>query len=332
MGAVPIGTGEAVTPLQILDAYNAVANGGVLVPPRLVEATVAADGSEHVLAPAARNAGALEPHGRRAAADARAGDRGRHRDRGTDPGVYRRRQDGDGADPERDRPGYSNDSPWSATFVGFAPAQNPALTTFVMLSHPDLIYGGLASAPVFSEIMRYALRHFDIAPSGGQGISSGSSAPRHPVSGPAALALGPGGPARRGRRRGCSPDAVIGETAGVVVTSVTYDHRRRHGRARCTAACPASALDGHDFAAAAARAGAVAFVCERPLGGEAARAVQLVFGPAGARPAMAVAACALCARPGLLAAHGRGDRHQRQDDDDLLPALGARGTTAGRRR
>ena len=49
-----------------------------------------------------------------------------------------------------------------------------------MLSHPDLIYGGLASAPVFSEIMRYALRHFDIEPSGGQEISSGSSAPTTP--------------------------------------------------------------------------------------------------------------------------------------------------------
>jgi cell division protein FtsI/penicillin-binding protein 2 len=59
--------------------------------------------------------------------------------------------------------------------VGFAPAQNPALTTLIMLSHPDLIYGGLASAPVFSAIMRYALRHFDTAPTGAQGLSSGSS-------------------------------------------------------------------------------------------------------------------------------------------------------------
>jgi len=77
--------------------------------------------------------------------------------------------------PSTTGPGYQPGA-WSATFVGFAPAQNPALTTFVMLSHPDLIYGGLASAPVFSAIMRYALRHFDIAPTGGQGLSSGSSA------------------------------------------------------------------------------------------------------------------------------------------------------------
>jgi cell division protein FtsI (penicillin-binding protein 3) len=61
---------------------------------------------------------------------------------------------------------------WNATFVGFAPAENSAITTLVMLNHPNLIYGGLASAPVFSEIMRYALRHFDIAPSGSRGVSS----------------------------------------------------------------------------------------------------------------------------------------------------------------
>jgi cell division protein FtsI (penicillin-binding protein 3) len=78
--------------------------------------------------------------------------------------------------PSTTGPGYQPGA-WDATFVGFAPAQNPALTTFIMLSHPDLYYGGVASAPVFSEIMRYALHHFDIAPTGGQGLSSGSTAP-----------------------------------------------------------------------------------------------------------------------------------------------------------
>ena len=52
MGTVPIGTGEAVTPLQILDAYNAVANGGVFVPPRLVQATVTPDGQQRPVAAA----------------------------------------------------------------------------------------------------------------------------------------------------------------------------------------------------------------------------------------------------------------------------------------
>ena len=179
MGAVPIGTGEAVTPLQLLDAYNAVANGGVLIAPRLVEATVAANGSEHIVpAPSGTRVlsrstvGQLLPMLEQVTQDGTA-------TAARIPGYTVAGKTGTAQIPSATG-GYSFDSPWSATFVGFAPAQNPALTTFVMLSHPDLIYGGLASAPVFSEIMRYALRHFDIEPSGGQGISPGSSAPTTP--------------------------------------------------------------------------------------------------------------------------------------------------------
>ena len=179
MGAVPIGTGEAVTPLQILDAYNAIANGGVLIPPRLVEATVSANGSEHLLA---------APHGTRVLSSRTVGELLPMLEQVTQdgtataariPGYLVAGKTGTAQIPSANG-GYSFDNPWSATFVGFAPAENPALTTFVMLSHPDLIYGGLASAPVFSKIMQYALRHFDIEPSGGHGISSGSSTPNIP--------------------------------------------------------------------------------------------------------------------------------------------------------
>ena len=38
MGNLPIGQGEAVTPMQMATAYAALANGGILRPPHLVEA------------------------------------------------------------------------------------------------------------------------------------------------------------------------------------------------------------------------------------------------------------------------------------------------------
>ena len=89
-----------------------------------------------------------------------------------------------------------------------------------------------------------------------------------------------------------APEGVIGDLAGVFISSVTYDHRTvTPGALHCC--LPGGRVDGHDFAPAAARAGAAAFVCERPLGEEAAKRVQLVFPPGGARPAMAVAACVL---------------------------------------
>ncbi len=175
MGTVPIGTGEAVTPLQILSAYNAVANGGELIAPRLVEATVNASGVEHVVPPAkprrvlsARVVDDLLPMLEQVTEDGTAV-------AARIPGYSVAGKTGTAQIPSTTGLGYQQGA-WSATFVGFAPAQNPALTTLIMLSHPDLIYGGLASAPVFSEVMRYALRHFDIAPTGGQGLPAGAPA------------------------------------------------------------------------------------------------------------------------------------------------------------
>jgi cell division protein FtsI/penicillin-binding protein 2 len=174
MGTVPIGTGEAVTPLQILDAYNAVANGGEFVTPRLVEATISADGVEHFLA---------TPRPRRVLSSATVAELLPMLEQVTEdgtavaariPGYEVAGKTGTAQIPSTTGPGYAPGA-WSATFVGFAPARNPALTTFIMLSRPDLIYGGLASAPVFSAIMRYALRHFDIAPTGQRALDSGSS-------------------------------------------------------------------------------------------------------------------------------------------------------------
>ena len=94
------------------------------------------------------------------------------------------------------------------------------------------------------------------------------------------------------------PARIIGEVSGIAVTSVTYDHRSA-GPGALHCCFKGDHVDGHDFAPAALRAGAVAFVCERPLEAEAAGAVQLVVGPGRARPAMARAACALYGDPAL---------------------------------
>jgi cell division protein FtsI (penicillin-binding protein 3) len=163
--AVPIGTGVAVTPMQILDAYNSVANGGVFVEPRLVSATVDAAGAEHQvpLAPTRRSLEAstvakLVPMLEGVVCD----------ENGTAllariPGYEVAGKTGTAQVPNPNGPG-SVLGDWNASFVGFVPAQAPKLSGIVVLNHPTPIYGGTVSAPVFSEIMQYALRHFDIPP------------------------------------------------------------------------------------------------------------------------------------------------------------------------
>jgi len=60
-----------------------------------------------------------------------------------------------------------------ATFAGFAPANDPALSAIVVLNRPQPIYGGTVAAPVFSEIMQYALHRYDIPTSPGGGTTGG---------------------------------------------------------------------------------------------------------------------------------------------------------------
>ncbi len=51
--SLPIGQVDAVSALQVLDAYNAVANGGTYVAPKLVQATVSPSGAVTKTAPSA---------------------------------------------------------------------------------------------------------------------------------------------------------------------------------------------------------------------------------------------------------------------------------------
>ena len=48
IATVPIGQGIAVTAVQMLAAYNTIANGGVYVAPRLADGYVDASGTEHL--------------------------------------------------------------------------------------------------------------------------------------------------------------------------------------------------------------------------------------------------------------------------------------------
>lgn len=161
--SVPIGTGVAVTPLQILDAYNTVANGGAFVTPHLVQGLVNDKGVEHLLA----------AHVGRRVIDTSTVRQlvpmleGVVQD-GTAvlahiPGYTVAGKTGTAQVPDPTGLGYVSGD-WNATFVGFVPAQAPQLSGIVVLNHPTPIYGGSVSAPVFSKIMQYALRRFDIAP------------------------------------------------------------------------------------------------------------------------------------------------------------------------
>jgi cell division protein FtsI (penicillin-binding protein 3) len=175
IGSTPIGQDDAVTAQQILDAYNSVANGGVFVQPRLVRATVNADGSAHATTPSpswrvmtpgtdSQLVSMLEGvvssgTGTSAAVD----------------GYTVAGKTGTAQIPDPSHLGYISGA-YVGSFAGFAPAQNPVLSAVVVLDHPTPIYGGAVAAPVFSTIMAYALHHYGIPTTAAATTSTSSSA------------------------------------------------------------------------------------------------------------------------------------------------------------
>jgi cell division protein FtsI (penicillin-binding protein 3) len=168
IGSTPIGQDTGVTPLQVLDVFNTVANGGVAETPRLVRAVIGPGGTVHRLAP---------PPGRRLVAAGADAELAHMMEsvvtvQGTAPGAAVPGYTVAGKTGTSQIPaatgGYQPGAYW-ATFAGFVPEQDPALSAIVVLTQPDSEYGGAASAPIFSKIMQYALHRYDIpaSPDGG---------------------------------------------------------------------------------------------------------------------------------------------------------------------
>ena len=161
IGSTPIGQDDAVTTQQVLDAYNAVANGGVFVSPRLIRARVGADGTV-TGTPSSGSHRVIDP-----TTDAELTEMlesvvstGTGTSAGID-GYTVAGKTGTAQIPSPDHLGYIPGA-YIGSFAGFAPAQHPVLSAIVVLDHPTPIYGGAVAAPVFSTIMAYALHHYGI--------------------------------------------------------------------------------------------------------------------------------------------------------------------------
>jgi cell division protein FtsI (penicillin-binding protein 3) len=177
IAALPIGQVDSATPLQMLDAYNAVANDGIFVAPQLVRATVAADGtltptaasaSHRVMTPAtAATMNTMLQEVISAGTGAKA----------AIPGYLIAGKTGTAQIPSNSTASYVAGA-YNATFVGFAPADHPVLSAIVVLQRPTTpdYFGGDTSAPVFAKIMSYALHRYGVPTSpGGSGAQTSAA-------------------------------------------------------------------------------------------------------------------------------------------------------------
>jgi cell division protein FtsI/penicillin-binding protein 2 len=164
LGAIPIGQEVAVTPLQVLRAYAAIANGGYLVQPHLVAEIRTPDGQtlfsfsqeEKKRVISERSAAAMRDilktvveEGGTATGAAIDGNK-----------VAGKTGTAQLIDQRTKR--YSRDR-FISSFVGFVPADKPKLAMIVVVHEPKgQIYGGVVAAPAFKAIADQALSYLNV--------------------------------------------------------------------------------------------------------------------------------------------------------------------------
>jgi cell division protein FtsI (penicillin-binding protein 3) len=158
IGNVPLGQGIAVTPMQMVAAYGAIANGGTWLRPHLVERVEGEQAKKPVTRRVIEKRTARQltrmlrgvvRKGSGAAAQV--------------SGYHVAGKTGTAAKAEPSG-GYSK-SRYVASFVGFAPATDPRIVVLVTVDEPKrTIWGGTVAAPAFAEIAGFALQYLEVPP------------------------------------------------------------------------------------------------------------------------------------------------------------------------
>jgi cell division protein FtsI (penicillin-binding protein 3) len=155
---ISFGQGIAVTPLQLLRAYAAIANGGKLMRPYVVRRVVAADGTvvhenapQVMGQPISEETAALVTQLLQGVVDGGTGKQARIE------GIPVAGKTGTAQKVDEASGRYSSRARMSS-FVGFVPANAPRFVIVVVIDSPrTATYGGIVAAPVFQRIAEFAI-------------------------------------------------------------------------------------------------------------------------------------------------------------------------------
>jgi cell division protein FtsI/penicillin-binding protein 2 len=160
LASVSMGYQIGVTPLQMVNAVSAVANGGTLYQPHIVRAIIR-DGKRQEIAPVPVRT-AISPS--TAATLTTIMEAVVQRGTGTAAMLDGYQVAGKTGTAQQNVNGRYVDGVYWGSFVGFVPSRRPALAILVVIDHPrkGAYYGGTVAAPVFQKIAAASLRHLAV--------------------------------------------------------------------------------------------------------------------------------------------------------------------------
>ncbi|MFJ4845936.1 MULTISPECIES: peptidoglycan D,D-transpeptidase FtsI family protein [unclassified Streptomyces] len=164
---IPFGQGLSLNAVQATSVYSTIANGGVRVEPSLVRGTTGPDG-QFVPAAAPKKTRVVSTKTARTLATMLESVVGSEQGTGVKARIAGYRVAGKTGTANRVDPDTGTYSGYTASFMGFAPADKPRLTVSCVIQNPTRgsYFGGQICGPVFKQVMEFALKSLRVPPSG----------------------------------------------------------------------------------------------------------------------------------------------------------------------
>ncbi|MEZ2388731.1 peptidoglycan D,D-transpeptidase FtsI family protein [bacterium RCC_150] len=162
---VLFGQGVSQSTLQTVRAYQSIANGGVMLQPRLIDGYIGADGVEEK-APAKDSRQVVSKETAQQIRDILESNvtEGEVKDAAID-GYRVGAKTGTSQAPREDGlPGFDG---YTASIVGMAPMENPRFIVEVVIQRPKGSIYGITQGPIFRSVMGQVLRTYNVPPSTG---------------------------------------------------------------------------------------------------------------------------------------------------------------------
>ena len=163
---IAFGQSLAVNVLQMAAAVNTIANDGVHIDPSLVRGSATTQAGMQIGTDTAERREVVSARAARQTAQMM--ERVLDPDDGVAPGaaVAGYRVAGKTGTAQRVGDCGCYDGSTTVSFAGFAPADDPRFTIYVVVQEPRSGGGGSVAGPVFSELMSFALRRYQVPPTG----------------------------------------------------------------------------------------------------------------------------------------------------------------------
>ncbi len=163
VATMSIGQGIAVTPLQMVQAYSAIANGGKMVKPHIIQSIKEPDGTDYQVTKQEESGTPITPEVAEEVKDMMekevsegGGSNARI------PGYHMAGKTGTAQKLDAEHGGYLKNE-YIASFCGFGPTEDPRAICLVVLDTPrGSYYGGQVAAPVFKEAMTQIMRYLQV--------------------------------------------------------------------------------------------------------------------------------------------------------------------------